>query len=77
MWLSGKESACQAGEVKDVGLILGREDPQRRKWQPTPVFLPEKVPWTEEPGRLQFTGSQKVEYNLVTKQEIYILTYLK
>ena len=21
---------------------LGREDPQRRKWQPTPVFLPEE-----------------------------------
>ena len=25
----------------------------RRKWQPTPVFLPEKIPWTEEPGGLQ------------------------
>jgi len=24
----------------DAGLILGREDPWRRKWQPTPVFLP-------------------------------------
>ena len=21
----------------------------RRKWQPTPVLLPEKIPWTEEP----------------------------
>ena len=38
-WLSGKESTCSAG---DVGLILGPEDPQRRKWQPTPVFLPGK-----------------------------------
>ena len=33
----GKESACSAG---DLGLIPGREDPWRRKWQPTPVFLP-------------------------------------
>ena len=26
----------------------------------TPVFLPGKIPWTEEPGRLQSTGSQRV-----------------
>ena len=26
----------------DAGLIMGQEDPLRRKWQPTPVFLPEK-----------------------------------
>ena len=39
-WLGGKEPACQAG---DLGSIpgLGRF-PWRRKWQPTPVFLPEK-----------------------------------
>ena len=29
---------------------LGWEDPWRRKWQ--------KIPWTEEPGRLQSMGSQ-------------------
>ena len=23
-----------------------------------------RFPWTEEPGRLQFTGSQRVKYNL-------------
>ena len=35
---AGKESACNAG---DLGLTpgLGRF-PWRRKWQPTPVFLP-------------------------------------
>ena len=26
----------------DAGLIMGQEDPLRRKWQPTPGFLPEK-----------------------------------
>ena len=42
-WLSGKESACNAGDPGDrvfdpwVGKI-----PWRRKWQPTPVFLPGK-----------------------------------
>ena len=47
-WLSGKESACDAG---DLGSIpgLGRF-PWRRKWQPIPVFLPgekkKKANWT-------------------------------
>ena len=39
-WLSGKESACQCSRHRFdswVGKI-----PWRRKWQPTPVFLPGK-----------------------------------
>jgi len=35
----------------------------RRAWQPTPVFLPQESPWTEEPGELQFMGSQTVGHN--------------
>ena len=35
----GKESACNSGEL---GSSLGWEDPWRRAWQPTPVFLPGK-----------------------------------
>ena len=27
-----------------------------------------KIPWTEQPGGLQFLGSQRVRHNLVTKQ---------
>ena len=41
-----------------VGEILWR-----RKWQPTPVLLPGKIPWTEEPSRLQFMGSQRVGHD--------------
>ena len=52
LWLGEKASACNAG---DLGLI-----PWRRKWQPTPVFW---IPWTEEPGRLQFMGLQRVRHN--------------
>ena len=33
----GKESACNA---EDLVWSLGREDPWRREWLPTPVFLP-------------------------------------
>ena len=35
-----KESACSAEATGDAGSILGREDPRKRKWQLTPVFLP-------------------------------------
>ena len=40
-WLSGKESACNAGDLGNVGSIprLGRS-PGGGKWQPTQEFLP-------------------------------------
>ena len=40
-WLSGKESACQCRSRKRCGFDpwVGKI-PWRRKWQPTPVFLP-------------------------------------
>ena len=28
-----------------------------------------KIPWTEEPGRLQSMGSQRVEHDLATKEQ--------
>ena len=28
--------------AEDMGSIPGRQDPRRRKWQPTPIFLPGK-----------------------------------
>ena len=42
---------------------LAWEDHLRRAWQPTPVFLPGESPWTEEPGRLQSMGWQRVRYD--------------
>jgi len=35
------------------------EIPWRRAWQPTPIFLPGKSPWTEKPGGLQSMGITK------------------
>ena len=42
---------------------LGQEIPWRRAWQLTPIFLPGKSPWTEEPGRLQSMGSERVGHD--------------
>jgi len=42
---------------------LGWEDPLEEAWQPTLVSLPGESPWTEEPGRLQSMGSQRVGHD--------------
>ena len=43
--LSGKESACQCRRCRRLGFYPWvRKIPQRMKWQPTPVSLPEKFP---------------------------------
>ena len=54
----GKASACSMG---DLGSVPGLTIPWRRKWQHTPVFLPGEslYPRRDEPGRLQFMGSQE------------------
>ena len=44
--------------------------PWRRKWQSTPVLLPGKIPWTEEPGRLQSMGSQRVGHDWATSHAL-------
>ena len=48
-------------ETKEMWIwSSGQEDPWRRAWQATPTFLPAESPWTEEPGRLQRLGLQRV-----------------
>ena len=43
----------------------------RRQWQPTPVLLPEKIPWTEEPARLQSMGSWRVGHDWPTSLSLF------
>ena len=47
---------------------LGWEDPLEEEIATHSSTLAWKIPWTEEPGRLQSIGSQRVGHNLVTKQ---------
>ena len=54
---SGEEPSCQSRRPKRCRFNPWvRKIPWRRVWQPTPVFLPGKIPWTEEPG----TGVHRV-----------------
>ena len=36
-----------------------------------------EIPWTEEPGGLQFMGSPRVKHNLATKHQTFILLNFK
>ena len=56
--LSGKEPACNAGDMGNSGSIPGWEDPLEKKMTTHSSILAREIPWTEEPGRLQFTGLQ-------------------
>ena len=40
--------------------FLGLEDPLEKEMAPHSSTLAWKIPWTEEPGRLQSMGSQRV-----------------
>ena len=70
-WLSGKETACQAGDqgsIPESDPWVGKI-PWRRKWQPTPVFLPGGILKTEKLVGLQSTEMQGVTYVLATQQQ--------
>ena len=54
---------ANAGDIRDVGLILGWEDPLEEGMATHPSSLAWRIPWTEEPGGLQSMGSQKVKHD--------------
>ena len=46
---------------------LGQEDPQEKDMESHSSILAWIIPWTEKPGVLQSTGSQKVGHDRMTK----------
>ena len=58
---AGLEEA-QAG-IKIAGRNINNLRYGRRQWQPTSILLPGKIPWMEEPGRLQSMGSLRVGHD--------------
>ena len=48
---------------------VGQEDPLEEAMANHSNTLAWEIPWTEEPGRLQSMGLQRVGHNLVTKQQ--------
>ena len=64
-WLNSKESACNAGDAGDAGWNpgLGRSPGEENDNLFQYPCLEKKIPWTEESGRLQSMGSQRVGYD--------------
>ena len=44
-------------------LSLGQEDPLEKGMATQSSILAWRIPWTEKPGGLQFTGSQRVGHD--------------
>jgi len=49
--------------IGDTVSILGQEDPLEGEMATHSSILAWKIPWTEEPGRLQSMGSQRVGHD--------------
>ena len=47
----------------DVGSIPGREDPLEKKMATQSSILAWKIPWREEPGKVQSMGLQRVGHD--------------
>ena len=76
-WLSGEEPVCQCRRCRFDPWI--RNIPWRRKWQPTPVFLPGKPHGQRSLVGCSPWGCKRVRHDLATKQQhtyICVCVYL-
>ena len=58
-----KNPLANAGDVRDTVQSLGQEDPLEKGMATHSGILAWRIPWTEESGRLQSTGSHRVRHN--------------
>ena len=59
----GKEFAYNAADTRDMVTPLGQEDPLKEEMAIHSSILAWKTPWAEEPGRLEYKGSQRIGPN--------------
>ena len=60
-WLSGKESCLPVQETQETWFeSLGKEDTLEEEMATYSSIFAWEIPWTEEPGRLQSIGSQRM-----------------
>ena len=62
-WFQVRKGVPQGCTLSPCLFNLYAEYIERRQWHPTPVLLPRKIPWMEEPGRLQSMGSHRVGHD--------------
>ena len=69
-WFNGKESACQCRRLRRHW-SLGQEGPLKKEMATHSSVLARKIPWTEEPGRLQSVGLQRVRHDWAYTHNLY------
>ena len=70
----GKESVLQCGTPGFDPWV--RKIPWRRKWKPTPVFLPGEFHGQREPGGLHPMGSPRVRHDWATNTHTHTIFYI-
>ena len=63
MVLVVKNLAASAGDVRDAGLISESEDHPEKEMATHSSILAWKIPRTEDLGRLQYVGSQRIAHD--------------
>ena len=58
---------ADVGDARDAGLIPGQGDPLEEGMATHSSVLAWRIPWTEEPGGLQFILSQRVRHDWATE----------
>ena len=61
--LAVKNPSANAGDIETWVQSLSQEYPLKEDMATHSSILAWKIPWTEEPGRLQSMGSQEVRHN--------------
>ena len=56
---------------------LGQEDPLEKEMATHSSILTRIIPWTEEPGRLQAMGSQRVRHNWASNTFRFVCFFLE
>ena len=71
MVLVVKNPPADARDISSMGSILGWEDPLEKEMATHSSILAWGIPWTEEPGGLQSTGSQKTNTTEATEHSTH------
>ena len=69
-FLGGSDGKESTSNEEDPGWSLGWEDPLEKEMVTHSSILAWRIPWTEEPGRLQSMGLQRVGHDWATNIHI-------
>ena len=69
----GSEGKASAAMRETRIPSLGQEDPLEKEMATHSSILARRIPWAEEPGKLQSMGSQRVKHNWVTWAHLQIV----